>query len=155
MRTRLVLKAFVLAAAIAVTLSLVGRPAATSTAHAGPGCDLGDLNGTFAFSLHGVNPSGEPFGAVGPFTADGEGGIEGFRVSADNGLWSSANFTCEYSMSPGCMFRTGATCMDVEEAVSEVMLDGALADNRREAHLLATGVPAGGLAVVTGIARKQ
>ena len=122
---------------------------------AAPACNLASLDGKFSFSLHGVNPAGQPFGVVGFFEADGAGNLEGFRVSVDNGVRSSAFFSCTYSMSPDCMFRTGASCVDEGEAVSEMTVDGALADNRREVHLLASGLPAGGLATVTGIARQQ
>ena len=129
---------------------------AAPAARAAAGCDLSDLDGTFAFSIHGNNPLGQSFGATGVFTADGSGNISGTRISIDNGVHSIADFTCEYSMAPNCTFRTGATCVDVGEVASEVTIYGALADNGDVVHLLLGEVPPGaGTAVATGAAQRQ
>jgi hypothetical protein len=123
-------------------------------AQAGPGCNRADLRGTYSFVIHGNNPLGQPFGAIGTLTADGAGNIDGIRVSLDNGEYSTADFTCTYSMHPACLFR--GPCVDDGEVVAEVQIDGALADGKREIELLVSRLPdvAGG-AVVTGSARRQ
>ena len=141
---------------LALFFSILGGVFEASAVRAAGACDEGDLDGTFSFVIHGDNPLGQSFGAIGVFTADGSGNISGVRISNDNGDQSIADFTCEYSMAPNCTFRTGATCLDVGEVTSEVTIYGALADNGDVIHLLLGGVPpGGGTAVVTGIAQKQ
>ncbi|MCM2269089.1 MAG: hypothetical protein NDJ75_03205 [Thermoanaerobaculia bacterium] len=138
----------------AVALCALLAPALTSSARAAAGCDAGDLEGTFSFVVHGTNPAGEPFGAIGTLVADGAGNIEGFRIAVDNGVYGTAAFSCTYAMSPQCLFR--GPCVDDGEALPEVQLDGALADNGREILLVMSGIPAGaGGPVVTGKARQQ
>jgi hypothetical protein len=148
----------ILVAAVAVlgTITLFGLGSSTwaPRAEASPGCDAGDLDGTYAFVIHGNNPLGQPFGAIGTFTADGAGNLDGFRVALDNGEYSTADFTCTYSMGPACSFR--GPCVDDGEAIAEVQIDGALADSKKEIELLVSGIPDGpGGAVVTGVAKKQ
>jgi hypothetical protein len=140
-------------ALVAVAVALV-RPDWAPVAQALPGaCSANDLRGTYSFVIHGNNPAAEPFGAIGTFTSDGAGNLDGFRVSLDNGEYSTADFTCTYSMSAGCTFR--GPCVDDGEAVAEVQIDGAMADANREVQLLVSGIPdAPGSAVVTGSARK-
>ena len=47
-------------------------------------------------------------------------------------------------------------CLGEDDVIAEVQLDGALADSRREAKLLLSGIPAvPGGPVVTGEAHKQ
>jgi len=131
-------------------------PGTGSALQAAPGAGAPSLRGDFAFSLHGVNPLGQPCAAVGVFTADGRGNLRGTRIAVDNGMRSSADFTCAYTIGPDGLFSTGDTCIDVGEAVSNVTLDGALSANGKELFLAASGLPAGaGLAVVSGVAHKQ
>ncbi|MGH7335949.1 MAG: hypothetical protein ACREI7_00100 [Myxococcota bacterium] len=139
---------------VAIALSLVGSPAWVPAAHAVPGCDASDLSGTYAFVVHGTNPSGQPFGAIGTFTADGAGNLDGFRISVDDGVYATSDFTCTYSMSASCAFR--GPCVDDGEVVPEVQLDGVLADGKKEIVLAMSGIPSGaGGPVVTGVANKQ
>ncbi len=135
---------------LSVLAGILWEPAAQAT----PGCDARDLHGTYSFVLHGVNPLGQPFGAVGTFTSDGAGHLAGFRASADNGLYGTANFTCTYAMSPSCTFR--GPCVDDGDTTADVQFDGALADKGNEVELLVTRIPnlAGG-GVVTGVAHRQ
>ena len=123
-------------------------------AEAIPACDAGSLSGTFSYRVQGNNPTGFPFGAIGTFTSDGLGTISGSTVTADNGELGTHDFTCPYTMTPACTFS--AECADVGVLTAEVRWDGALADGRKEVHMLLTGIPdvLGG-AVVTGVARKQ
>jgi hypothetical protein len=140
---------------VALVLGL-GAMGTGSQAQAAAGCSASSLRGDFAFSLHGVNPLGQPFGAVGVFTADGSGNLAGNRVSDDNGVRSEADFTCGYTVSSACQLSTAATCMDVGATTSEVTLDGAVSENGRELFLLASGLPAAsGGAVATGVAHKR
>jgi hypothetical protein len=149
-------KRTVLSCALAATVVLAGAVGMASDAEAAPGYTLSSLRGAFAFSLHGVNPLGQPFGAVGVFTADGSGHLSGTRVSVDNGSRSQADFTCEYTITADGLFSTGATCLDIGAAISEVTIDGALAENGKELLIMSSGLPAGGgIAVVTGAAHKQ
>jgi len=138
----------------AVALCVLGSPAWEPAAHAGPGCDASDLDGTYAFVVHGTNPLGQPFGAVGTLTADGAGNIDGFRAAADDGVYGTADFTCTYAMSASCAFR--GPCVDDGEVIAEVQIDGVLADGKKEIKLLLSGIPSGaGGPVVTGEATKQ
>ena len=138
----------------AIVLSLVGSPAWEPAAQAAPSCDASDLDGTYAFVVHGSNPLGQPFGAIGTFTADGAGNLDGFRAAVDDGVYGTADFTCTYSMSASCAFR--GPCVDDGELVAEVQIDGVLADNKKEIKLVLSGIPsvAGG-AVATGEATEQ
>ena len=131
-----------------------GSVSGAPPAYAAPGCDAGDLDGTFSYVVHGTNPLGQPFGAIGTFTSDGAGNIEGLRIAVDDGVYGTAEFTCTYSMSPQCAFR--GPCIDDGEALAEIQLDGALAEGGKEIMLLLSRIPdiAGG-PVVTGVARRQ
>ncbi len=132
----------------------LGRPEWAPVAEATPGCTLSSLDGTFSFVAHGNNQLGEPFGEVGTFTADGAGNIAGASATVDNGVYSTGTFTCTYSMASNCRFR--GPCLGAGDPAPEVQLDGALADGRREAKILVSGLPsvAGG-GMLTGEARKQ
>ena len=153
MKTKKVLLLAVSLALVAVAVALV-RPDWAPVAQALPGaCSANDLRGTYSFVIHGNNTVGQPFGAIGTFTSDGAGNLDGVRVSNDNGEYSTAEFTCTYSMSAGCTFR--GPCVDDGEVVAEVQIDGAMADTNREVQLLLSALPDGaGSAVVTGSARK-
>jgi hypothetical protein len=136
---------------VAAALALL---ATAPAARGASSCDLSDLDGTYSFVVHGTNPAGQPFAAGGTVVADGAGGIDGVRVSVDDGVYGSAEFTCTYVMSSDCRFR--GPCVDDGEAIAEVQIDGALADNGRELLLVLSSLPSGpGGAVVSGQARRQ
>ena len=151
-------KILLLAVAVVGALAFyaLGRPEWAPVAEAAVGCDEGDLDGTFSFRAHGVNPDGEPFAEAGVLTADGAGNIEGTAATVDNGVYSIQTFTCTYVMSPACMFR--GPCIGPGDPGPEVQIDGAMADGNREIELVISGLPAlpvGPGPVVTGVARLQ
>ena len=137
-----------------IVVFALGSPQWAPVAEALPPCGDFTLDGNFSYHVDGVAPGGAPYATVGTFSSDGAGTITGSGISAEDGLLDAPGaFTCPYVMTPDCTFS--ALCVDVDETDPSVRMDGAVADGRKQVHLLITSHPgATGGGMATGVATK-
>lgn len=139
------LSSFVVAGLLFVAGPAFAQPAGS--------CDLRELRGAYAFSLHGFNPDGEPTAVVGSFQLDRAGNLTGTYFRNEGGERTGpVEFYCGLALSADCV--ASGPCNDVGEP-AEVVMDVAFVPGGRELHLMVSPLAVPSAGGISGMATRR